>query len=335
MNNIIVNKYQELLTFFEECLKETTSPTIKEDIKKSYLNLAGELAKLEGKEISYYQERINSFFAKKDDVEIETYIFNAVYKNKNVEIGDKLQKLVLELQEILKESDSKLIEEWVNKYVSFAETYKNELDKEKLLEYMKFLLKKHNKNDKRIEKVDKKTIDKNEINKDNTKEEIKGNEPLKIINIKKSNISKPMKQSLKVLALLGVGTTMGIPAAIFSYGIYKLNKKYKLGSKLISYLEKYGFKINHNNELLDRNEEVVTEEKIEKEKVGFLKKKLMNLNLFKDNGFIKNSYKKNKFTSMLLNMKIANSIKNKFKTNKEEEPLNNDNIDIHKGMVKC
>lgn len=369
MSNIVIEKYEDLLSFFEDCIKNTKIENIKEDLKKSYLNIASELVKINGKDLEFYTKRINS----QNDINItnfnlEEYIYNNVYRNANPEIGNTLQNLVSELESIVKLNDENLINKWVDIYKLFVDKYKDVVDSEKLLEYMNVLLQKTknitinkmentnkelNANINTIEgkvttekdesltgEVNKEKKDIEEEKAEQKKQDVEDKtnqvEPLKIINVKKPNISKKMNNSLKVLALLGIGGTLGLPAALLSLCVYLLNKKFKLSNKFISYLNKHGFSVNDDNQLLDQNGKVFDEKQIEKEKASFLKQKLINLNKFKDNGFIKNSYKKNKLTSMLLNMKIVNSIKNKFK--KEEvldKKYDNNNDDMYKGLVKC
>lgn len=314
MRNIVIEKYKELLSFFEESTKNTTSENIKKDLKKSYLNFANELIKFTGEDINIYKEKIEvNNLVKEEPIDLERYIYLNVYKNSNIEIGNKLQQLVLELQGIMKEKDENKINEWINKYTLFANEYKDQVDREKILEYMKVLLKKYDQKK-----------DNNEIKE----------ETLKIKNVKKINMSDINKKGLNLFALINnkVGR---IPNKIQGYLINKLNKKGFINSKLNSILNKNGYSINENKELVDQEGKVINYKEVEKEKAGYLKQKLMNLGTHKDNGLLKKSFKKNRLTTMLLNMKITQSIKDKFKKEEKVEKTNNDNDDMYKGLVKC
>ena len=314
MRNIVIEKYKELLSFFEESTKNTTSENIKRDLKKSYLNFANELIKFTGEDINIYKEKIEvNNLVKEEPIDLERYIYLNVYKNSNIEIGNKLQQLVLELQGIMKEKDENKINEWINKYTLFANEYKDQVDREKILEYMKVLLKKYDQKK-----------DNNEIKE----------ETLKIKNVKKINMSDINKKGLNLFALINnkVGR---IPNKIQGYLINKLNKKGFINSKLNSILNKNGYSINENKELVDQEGKVINYKEVEKEKAGYLKQKLMNLGTHKDNGLLKKSFKKNRLTTMLLNMKITQSIKDKFKKEEKVEKTNNDNDDMYKGLVKC
>ena len=92
-------------------------------------------------ELSENKENNENTVETSKEENIEEYIFLNIYRNKDSKIGDEYQKLVLKLQEDLKNSNDKLIKTWVNNYMAFANHYKNELDKDKLIKYMYELFK--------------------------------------------------------------------------------------------------------------------------------------------------------------------------------------------------
>lgn len=290
------------------------------------------------------------------DTTIEEYILTNVYRNKNQNIGNEHQKLVLKLQEDLKNPNDKLIKTWVSNYMSFIEKYKNELDKDKLVEYMHILFKQYDKENKYIDKLPEfiKEIENGNIAKEEnieaptieTTKEIKQEkeaEPLKILNVKKSFKSKKELAVLGASALVGglvFGTSgmLVLPIAAIIYKIYK-NKRVT-NNKLKKFLKKNNYTIDEETqELKDSNGEVITDEKINKSKYEMIKQYLLKLNTKKQDGDIKTEYKKNKMASKLLNTKFVEKLKNITKRNELEEPKEveelEENQEIQKGMGLC
>ena len=91
------------------------------------------------------EENIESVKEENAEENLEEYIYINVYRNKNSKIGDEFQKLVLKLQEDLKNPNDKSIKTWVNNYVAFANHYQDVLDKDKLIIYMYELFEKYDK----------------------------------------------------------------------------------------------------------------------------------------------------------------------------------------------
>lgn len=284
---------------------------------------------------------------------VDDYVFKKIYMSKDEIMKDKFQKLILNLQTTLESSNIDEIKKWINEYLLFVDDYKSLLDKEDLLNVMKKYFERYDKKKIFIDKLDdylKENID-NEINvnikeiESNKSSEVENKldnitesndnvdeKPLKIINIKKKHIVG--LESLKVLAMIGIGATTGLGGFLTSWVIFRLARRGLKSNKFNSLLEKYGYKIV-NDELVDKDGKKVSEEKVEKEKVGFFKRKLMNLDKYKDDGLIKKSYKKNKITSMLLNMKLVDSMKKHFKFNNVYEDTTIKNEEYKKGMGKC
>lgn len=296
---------------------------------------------------------------------VEEYILTNVYRNKNQNIGNEHQKLVLKLQEDLKNPNDKLIKTWISNYMSFIEKYKNELDKDKLVEYIYILFKQYDKENKYIDKLpefikefENGTIEKNDKieeqnqikekqekeNETRKEEQKKDAEPLKILNVKKSFKSKKELAVLGIMALVGIGgAVLGAPGMLvlpISAIIHKLYKKGVTNNKLKNFLKKNNYTIDEETqELKDSNGEVITDEKINKSKYEMIKQYLLKLNTKKQDGEIKTEYKKNKMASKLLNTKFVDKLKNIKKRNELEEPKEveelEENQEIQKGMGLC
>lgn len=393
MEEKIIANYNEILNKFEKIINETKNEDLRIYIREQYVTFIVDLAKREGKELRFYEDKMRNIgieSGKIDDIiheinkkinlyqtfninndnldtneekkesavsvsnEVEEYILYEVYRNKNAEIGDRHQKLSLKLQEDFKSPNELLIKTWVTNYMNFVNDYKEVLDRNKLIEYMRILFKKYDKEgiyynnlDKYIEEVekDKGEIETNFDKKDEKKEpekkidDLKTVEPLKIINIKKPTLSKGTKNIFKALGLLGVASTFGLPASILTFIIYKVYKKVKRpNKKLNDFINQNGYTVNEQDELIDKEGNVVTDEVIEKEKTSFLKTKLLNLKKTSNIGFIKDSYKKNKFVSMILDTKLVSSLKKRFNIDvntKVLEKKNNEQKDMHNGLGKC
>lgn len=300
-----------------------------------------------------------------NDKTVEEYIFTNVYGNKNQNIVNEYQKLVSKLIEDLKNPNDKLIKTWVSNYMSFVSQYKNELDKDKLVEYMHILFKKYDIENKYIDKLPKfikefenGTIEKNEEIEEQNNEYIekqekenetskeekvqKEAEPLKILNVKKSFKSKKELAVLGTTALVGIGgLVFGTPGMLIlpiSAIIYKLYKNKKVtNNKLKNFLKDNNYTIDEETqELKDSSGEVITDEKINKSKYEMIKQYLLKSNTKKQDGEIKAEYKKNKMASKLLNTKFVERLKNIAKRNElEEQEEIEENKDIQKGMGLC
>lgn len=347
------------LNISEEIIKSTIDNIKKFQIKEQKSdenNVQDELLSDEQKkeELSEKKENNESTVETSKEENIEEYIFLNIYRNKDSKIGDEYQKLVLKLQEDLKNSNDKLIKTWVNNYMAFANHYKNELDKDKLIKYMYELFKKYDKENKYTDKLPKfiNEIESDSLDKDNIVEEsIKESkkdeknikeEPLKILNIKKSFKSKAELAILGTTALIGLAVgSSGLVALPIAAIIYKLYKSKGLTNhKLKKFLKENDYTIDEETkELKDKNGEVITEETIGKSKYEMLKQYLLKIANKKDDGIIKTEYKKNKIASKLLNSKFVEKLKNITKKNKKEEIVELDeleeNQEIQKGMGKC
>lgn len=376
MENIVIDKYKDLVSYFEELILKSKDKELIDLAKNSYLKFAKTLCKLENSDINYYIDRLETLKTKcnlteknnileneipiqrnNEEKSLEEYIYFNVYRNKDTELGDEFQKLCLKLQEDLKNPNDLLITVWIQNYLSYIDKYRNILEEENLVKYMKVLFKKYDNNGKYYTNLDKYIIEaKNNKDNENVKktynkdveypkkekmekvEELK-EEGLKIVNIKKPNLNKSAMHVLKSLGLICICYNFGVPAALITYGIYKLYKKFNItNEKLNNFIKKHGFKINkETEELLDSNDEIVTEENIDREKYSFFKKKLIELNKKDNSGYIKKDYKKNKLTSILLKSKLVNSLKNKFTKKEDTAVLTKSKSEelMHKGLGKC
>lgn len=304
------------------------------------------------------EENIESVKEENAEENLEEYIYINVYRNKNSKIGDEFQKLVLKLQEDLKNPNDKSIKTWVNNYVAFANHYQDVLDKDKLIKYMYELFEKYDKENTYADKLsdfvkdnEKDSLEKN--NKvetpieDGKKEKInnaKEEKPLKILNIKKSFKSKKELAVLGTTALIGIGGAilgtpglLVLPLAVIIHKLYK--SKGLTNNKLKKFLMKYNYTIDEETkELKDNNGEVITKDKIGKAKYEMLKRYLLKLDGRKQDGEIKTEYKKNKVASKLLNSKFVEKLKN-LKSKNESEGLEfeelEENQEMQKGMGKC
>lgn len=278
---------------------------------------------------------------------IEEYILNEVYRNKNSEISSGHEALIRQIRNEFKNPNDLSIKTWLKNYLFYVNTYK-ELNKDNLIDYAKLLFKEldkgskyYNNFDKYVDEIEKEAaeVKKNSMDKSKKEENTNEVEPLKIINIKKNTIPNTAKKTFKVLGLVGVASTFGLPASILTFIIYKLYKTIKKSNnKLNDLIGKNGYFINEQDELVDKEGNVVTDEVIEKEKTSFLKTKLLNLKKTSNIGFIKDSYKKNKFASMILDTKLVSSLKKRFNIDvntKVLEKKNNEQKDMHNGLGKC
>lgn len=383
---IIVN-YNSILDKFAKIINETKNDALKIYIKEQYQSFIMDLAKREKKEIKHYEEmlkkvdieeykivkileeikvksniytyeldsnvmnlnEISKTESKSDD--LEEYILKNIYQNKDVNISDRHQKLCLKLQSDFKSPNELLIKTWLKNYMVFVNDYDKELDREKLIDYMKLLFKKYDKDgiyynnlDSYIKDIEndstkdtsknEEVVEKKQESKDNVKSVI---EPLKILNIKKSTLSKTGKNTIKALGLIGVASVFGLPATILTYVVYKLYKRLKKpNKKLIDFIKQEGYSINEENELVDNNGNIVTDNVIEREKTNFLKNKLMNLKNPFRKGNISDSYKKNKLASMILDTKYVKRLKDKFAIFENDKKVKTlEQKDMHNGMGKC
>lgn len=355
----IYEEKMKSLNISEEIIKSTIDNIKKFQIKEQKSdenNVQDDLLSDEPKkeELSEKKENNEDTVETSKEENIEEYIFLNIYRNKDSKIGDEYHKLVLKLKEDLKNANDKLIKTWVNNYMAFANHYKNELDKDKLIKYMYELFKKFDKENKYTDKLPKfiNEIERDSLEKDNSVEEsIKESkkdeknikeEPLKILNIKKSFKSKAELAILGTTALIGLAVgSSGLVALPIAAIIYKLYKSKGLTNhKLKKFLKENDYTIDEETkELKDKNGEVITEETIGKSKYEMLKQYLLKIANKKDDGTIKTEYKKNKIASKLLNSKFVEKLKNITKKNKKEEIVEleelEENQDIQKGMGKC
>lgn len=355
----IYEEKMKSLNISEEIIKSTIDNIKKFQLKeqKSDENIVqDDLLSDEPKkeELSENKENNEDTVETSKEENIEEYIFLNIYRNKDSKIGDEYQKLVLKLQEDLKNSNDKLIKTWVSNYMAFVNHYKNELDKDKLIKYMYELFKKYDKENKYTDKlpefineIESDSLDKDNIVEESIKESKKDEknikeEPLKILNIKKSFKSKAELAILGTTALIGLAVgSSGLVALPIAAIIYKLYKSKGLTNhKLKKFLKENDYTIDEETkELKYKNGEVITEETIGKSKYEMLKQYLLKIANKKDDGIIKTEYKKNKIASKLLNSKFVEKLKNITKKNKKEEIVELDeleeNQEIQKGMGKC
>lgn len=367
MNNTIIEKDRKILYSLSRIIKFTKNEELRKIASDSFLYFIVDLAFEEKKDINIYVEQlqnlnfpeieIKEFINKinknhiektetqqeKKTTDLETYISENI--DKDPIMAETFRKMESKLVEDLKNPNEALIKTWVNNYISFANNYKDKLDKDKLVKYMYELFNKYDSEKKYINKLSEYIIE-NKENSLDKKEEIKSEEskeekPLKILNIKKSFKNKTELSVLGVSALIGLGgTVLGVPGLLtlpIAAIIWKLYKNKGLTTlKLKNFLTQNNYEIDENTkELKDKNGEIITEDKIGKSKYEMLKNYLFKLNVTKKEGKIKKEYKKNKTASTLLGSKYVD----KLKIFKKKDPINEieveANQEIQKGMGKC
>lgn len=247
---------------------------------------------------------------------VDEYVLNKIYRNKNTLIGNEFQNIMRDLITSIKNNDEENILKNKNRYNKFVEDNKSWLDKEKMDE---FFQKRYNEY-----KID------NEVKEENNNAIKKEDEPLKIKSVKKSYNSKLKNKALTLFALLGVGTFNPVVLTGVGIGAYYLYKKGIKNAKTL--IEKNGLGIDENDNLLDSNGKIIKEEDIGKIKYKLVKRELSKIN---NSGRIDSNYKKNKLTSMLLKVpsNLFKSIKNKYEQIKvSKENISEEVNDMNKGM---
>jgi len=151
-------------------------------------------------------------------------------------------------------------------------------------------------------------------------------ESLKIVKAKKSYNSDIKNRTLSLLALHGKEIKPNLRNGL-GIGSYYLYKNGIQNAK--SLVEKNGYNIDDNNNLLDKYGRIVSDEYVNRLKYDFIKKELLNVD---DGEKFDANYKKNKLMSLLLNIPVKGNIK------KQEQDLDyviEDSIeikDINKGL---
>ena len=291
--------------------------------------------------------------------EEKKYINSNVYGNEDQEIRNAFLKLEEQLREELKNPNELKIKTWINNYLDFVSKYEQVLDKDKLTSYMKEMFQKYDKSGtyyinldklikgetKEVEKrrVKIKPLPKTEEKVSESINETKNDEPLKILNIKKYKFDFAKQNTLKALALIGIGSTVGVPTALMSVGVMELFRRYAIKNpKLKEFLESHEIQVD-NKQVVSTGlyDNGIVRERTIMAKAGFLKRLLINFNtsvdrfIMKEDKMISDDYKKNKITSMLLDVRNEISLEDRFKVGKEEIVEESNNVEIHKGMGKC
>lgn len=370
MNNTIIEKNNKILNSLSRIIKFTKDEELREIAKDSFIYFIVDLSKEEKKDTSVYIERLQdlnfsenqinqisdkiseNYISLKEEIQeeqqsdLEKYISETIHKDPIIE--ETFKKLEMKLAEDLKNPNETLIKTWVNNYISFVNNYKEILDKDKLIEYMNVLFTKYDSEKKYIGKLPEylkenteNSIKKEEDKETKTEEKNVDEEPLKILNIKKSFKNKTELSVLGVSALIGIGgTILGTPALLtlpIATIIWKLYKDKGLTTlKLKNFLKQNNYELDEKTkELKDSNGEIVTEEKIGKAKYEMLKNYLFKLNVIKKEGKIKTEYKKNKTASTLLGSKYVDKLKIFKKKHSNNQTEVEENQEIQKGMGKC
>lgn len=250
--------------------------------------------------------------------EAEEYVLNEIYRGENVLLGDKFQNIMVNLIKGLRINDKEVVDKYTDEYYKFIDENSSIFNREILENYIKFIKFEY------------------DNSKENQKEKKEG---LKIKSIKKTFNSKIKNRALSLIALSSIGIFNPLLAAGVGAGAYYLYKKGIKNAKVI--IEKNGLSIDENDNLINNNGKIITQEDIGKLKYNLITKELMKLD--KSEGVIDKSYKKNKLTSLLFNFektfkreKITNlkNIGDKFLRTIEvnSKKTKEDVIDINKGM---
>lgn len=260
--------------------------------------------------------------------DLEDYVAKNILNSNNKELKDDFVDALFSLEYGLKNNDKITIDFNTDKYLRFIDKYKDVLDKEKMINYLNNIYLKYGFNFDELMK----SIKKDNENKENTKsseDNKKDSEPLKIKRMKKSFNSKIKNKALALTALASlsvftINPLFGIALGIGGYKLYK--RGVKNANKLI---EKNGYTIDNNDNLIDRSGKIITEDDISKLKYNLIREELKKVK----EGKINKEYKKNRLTSLLLNNKLVNSVKNKFNTIKNDDYESPQLVkDINKGM---
>lgn len=267
--------------------------------------------------------------------EEKKYLNSHIYKSDNPKTKNDFINLEKSLFDKLKNPKEEEINNWIKDYSSYIKDHK-ELDSEMLIKYIKELFKKYDKSGiyyNKTEEYKKQIKEYIKENKSIKSIEQTNDTPLKILKIKKGKIDFTKQNVLKALALVGIVTTAGIPAALISVGIYKLFKKYAVSNpKLKEFIENNGLKLEQKENVFTD----IVEQKTNLKKTNYLKTLLINYANKSDETIntkplIPKEYKKNKMASMLLGIENNKKLKN----NVNEEVLENSNVEMHKGLGKC
>lgn len=178
---------------------------------------------------------------------------------------------------------------------------------------------------------------------ENELEEELGNEPIKIVSTKKTVMGKSPKIILTALALSAIFNPVTALAnasfALFNgtaigYGLYKAykNRKYRK-EELANLLRKFDVDLNSDGKLIDKEGNVITEERVGRERYEEIRSSLKKIGAL-ENKLINPSYVKNKLTSMYLNNGLVRKVKSKQQEKKEQKDYINKQ-DTYLGKVEA
>ena len=360
MNNLI-EKYSDILNYLNDLKDNSSDNNLKKFAKKSLIEFINGIYRIEkSNKESYqkllenfnldknmllnldektnknlfdkYEKELESIFNNPNEESIKVWLKNIIdYSEKN-NINEKdLNSFILEKFKLYDKNEN-----YINKVNTYIDEIKNKNDNlnntKNNIKEDSDNVKKNNlfKSDNIEENKTKENInEKEQSEKDDNKENKLDNKPLKIKNMKKSFNSKIKNKALTLTALTGLGVLVykplyGIAIGVCGYLLYK--NGVKSADKLI---EKYGYCIDKNDNLVDKTGKIITNEDIGKLKYNLIREEL---NKMKE-GKINKEYKKNRLTSLLLNNKLVKTLGEKFKTLKEDIYESPQLVkDINKGM---
>jgi len=313
-DNILEDK--NILHELEKKIHSTRRTNLKKSMTEAYIKLLIELASIEEKEYSYYNEKLDKLDIssnKKEQVLKEIKL-----KSISKQILDEERMLYNKLKEDFKNPNNLLVETWMGNYKAFLEKYKNEL----YGFYNDYTIAKYIKefdvlgNYKYITKELRSNVPKT-----NTIETIE----IKSI---KGPYSNRKENDKRIDSLLN--KIRFIPSDITAYMIYLICSNRTLNNpNILLFLIKNGYRIDESGHLIKKDGRVVNKQFINREKTNYIKNLLLKN---KPDGEIPYKYKDNRLKTLLMDMYVVRKRNSKLDI---KESGSNGNIDIYKGMGKC
>lgn len=359
----LYDKYYGILKHIYNIMNLTDNKELKEVSKKTIINTINQLCEKDKNNKKAYENILEEFGFVEKNIEtpiteeekvldntqahedlatnneeeyqnVDEYVFNKIYRNKNKLLGDEFQNIMGNLINSIKNNDEENIILNKNKYDKFVKDNEDILDQDKMNQYFQNRYNEYKTQIQQLDKENNNTVE--EVKKDENidieeKQEKKTEEePLKIKSVKKSFNSKLKNRALSLLALVGIGAFNPLVATGIGIGGYFLYKKGIKNAK--SLIESNGLKLDEKDNLVDATGKLINEEEIGKIKYNLVKRELSKI---KNSGRIDYNYKKNKLTSMLLSVpsKLFKNIKNRYEQIKiNKEKVSEEVNDINKGL---
>ncbi len=356
----IIDKYNDLLKYLEDIIKNSQNPELVSFSKNMYKDVIRDLSPIEQKEESVYKEMVKK--ATEEDFsleeepenielsdEVKSYI-ESIEQNSDSTVKVSLIKMMNKLKEDLKNPNDALINTWLLNYKNLIKEHN--LNEKYMIEYMKhnFLIFDTKKlYVDRIEDLYYKVKEEPIVKKDHKKEDSNSDEnelsdkPLKIVSSKKVQLTRKQKILTGLACVLGTGFVLSspelIPAFIVPSGlalllaplgvkIYKMFKDYRYrNSKLEKFLSENDLEIDKDGKTIINKEtgETITEESLGKEQYNFIKKQLIKIGGM-ESKLIPIKTMTTKLTSMLLKTTPVKYITKKFNERKSKNEEYEDTI---------